>query len=481
MLSPVHSTDPAFMFVDITTPLDDTLAERLHFVGRYVAAIMKGRCDFIDDQERQTDALGFLLTQDLTQYGTVMIQTHGTTVKRVDGSEMLELLMFRSKNEDYAEAVWSQTKKISGIRPIFCVDYRYKKGGAVLTTSAQLIFGLYYDYFLLKNDYTKYYGICVTSTYFESRYANSYFPGTVMVLDACDSLRDYELSSFFISHGCSCCLGFREEILMPVADVALRALFAGLMTERESYGTEGGARFQTLFESQSPITIGDKRLPLTKYEGNMDFTYEGCGWLSGELRYDDLTPVPDGIVIAWRLWDGSLQKEAVVRSDSQGRYEFERLPWGVYLLQAFNGKQEVFDTIGFSTVTKAGVDFYFAALQDEESSLPDEETSEAESSDNTAEASGEWVGLWVAENGESIEVYEQHDDCIYITYRGHMAAGGMFTSYYTLYYDDESHLSAAEEDSVLELAGWRYRLILEEDRIVMESRYPDKYFYPGEE
>ena len=98
--------------------------------------------------------------------------------------------------------------------------------------------------------------------------------------------------------------------------------------------------------------------------------------------------------------------------------------------------------------------------------------------DSPDTSTGKWIGIWTSENGESIEVTEQHDDYILMTYHGYTAAGGMFTSYYTMYFDDESHLSAAEEESVLQEAGWRYRLVLEEDRIVMQSRYPDRYFYP---
>ena len=468
VLSPVSTSDPAFRYAEGVhwVSHEKGFAQFLHKRGRVIADTLGGRCDYLDDQTNERAVLEFLLTQDLTQYGTIMILTHGTVEERYYGAEMLELLMFRSKNEQYASAVWNNVKKMSGIKPFYCVDYRYKKGGAVLTTSAQLMLGLYYDFKDIHTDFSKYYGIVVTAAYFESRYSSSYFPGTLILLDACDSLKDKELSSFFVAHGCSCVLGFDTETLIPVAAVATYNVLSDLMEEKAGYNEAGGARFKTLYQAERGFSLPGDRTTRTKYDGNKDFVYEGCGWLSGELLYKDHTPVSDGQIFAWRLWNGSLQREAVVRTDSEGRYEFDRLSWGVYLLQAFDGQQQSFQTVNFSTVEKRGVNFYLTIPTPEDGTSPADE--------NT----GEWIGLWVAENGESVEVYEQHDDCIYIVYKGYTASGeSMFTSYYTLYFDDESHLSASEEDAVLQAAGWRYRLILEEDRIVMESRYPDRYFY----
>ncbi len=89
-----------------------------------------------------------------------------------------------------------------------------------------------------------------------------------------------------------------------------------------------------------------------------------------------------------------------------------------------------------------------------------------------------WIGTWTSDDGEILEIYEEREDCILLVYSGWTASGeDMFDSEYTLYFDSDDRRSAAEDDSVLALAGWRYRLILDGEKIVMESRYPDRIFW----
>lgn len=93
-------------------------------------------------------------------------------------------------------------------------------------------------------------------------------------------------------------------------------------------------------------------------------------------------------------------------------------------------------------------------------------------------AEGGWLGRWQSENGETLEIYEQRADCICLTYTGRTASGeSSFTSYYTMYFEDEDQLIAGEDAAVEKSAGWRYRLELDGDVIIMHSRYPDRLFY----
>lgn len=89
-----------------------------------------------------------------------------------------------------------------------------------------------------------------------------------------------------------------------------------------------------------------------------------------------------------------------------------------------------------------------------------------------------WLGVWMSEDGEMLEIEEQREDCILLTYTGLTASGeSSFTSRYTLYFEDPGRLTAAEDKSVEQSAGWRYRLQLDGDVIIMHSRYPDKLFH----
>ena len=93
-----------------------------------------------------------------------------------------------------------------------------------------------------------------------------------------------------------------------------------------------------------------------------------------------------------------------------------------------------------------------------------------------------WLGLWTADDGESIEVLEATDEALVLTYNGLLASGdGFFHSQYTLSFVDDTRTFAAEPDEVLDRAGWRYCFELRDDRIMMYSRSPEKAFYRDSE
>ena len=89
-----------------------------------------------------------------------------------------------------------------------------------------------------------------------------------------------------------------------------------------------------------------------------------------------------------------------------------------------------------------------------------------------------WLGLWRSENGEYLEIYEADDSTVTILYNGLTASGeSYFSTSYTLGYEDETHTTASEPESVVLQKGYRYRFILGEGSITMQSRYPDQAFY----
>ena len=89
-----------------------------------------------------------------------------------------------------------------------------------------------------------------------------------------------------------------------------------------------------------------------------------------------------------------------------------------------------------------------------------------------------WLGTWRSEDGETLEIEEQGEDFILLTYTGLTASGeSSFTSRYILYFEDPDGLIAAEDKAVEQSAGWCYRLQLDGDTIIMHSRYPDKLFH----
>ena len=89
-----------------------------------------------------------------------------------------------------------------------------------------------------------------------------------------------------------------------------------------------------------------------------------------------------------------------------------------------------------------------------------------------------WVGTWVANDGEIIEVTEATEDYVKLTYSGYDASGSnMYRTDYTLSYTDETKNVCAEDESVIASSGYRLVFTLSDGVITLSSRYPDKDFY----
>ena len=89
-----------------------------------------------------------------------------------------------------------------------------------------------------------------------------------------------------------------------------------------------------------------------------------------------------------------------------------------------------------------------------------------------------WVGTWLCDNGEIIQVTEATEDYVKLIYSTMDAAGGsMHHTNYTLSYTDGTKTVVAEDEAVIEQSGYRLVFTLGDDFITLSSRYPDKTFY----
>ncbi len=96
----------------------------------------------------------------------------------------------------------------------------------------------------------------------------------------------------------------------------------------------------------------------------------------------------------------------------------------------------------------------------------------------SAPAEYAWLGTWVSEAGESLEITAVSDNGVTM-YFNHMDAQPyeVFNTRQTLAYLGGDRLSIAEDASVQQMAGWRYAYYLEGDHIRETSRYPDCIYY----
>ena len=89
-----------------------------------------------------------------------------------------------------------------------------------------------------------------------------------------------------------------------------------------------------------------------------------------------------------------------------------------------------------------------------------------------------WLGVWAAADGEYFEVTYVSERGVLLTYHGLTASGdSYYHTDYELAFEDDECTVAAEDPSVIAQKGWRRVFILKDDRITMQSRYPDQDFY----
>ena len=560
--------DPSFTFTNIyTAPFKfDDLADRFHKDGLKVSEALGGECLYADDGSDRALPLRTLASEDLCSYGTVMIMTHGAN-ETWNGSVIVDLLMYSSKEESSAGDAWDEAICLSGIDPKLCYERRYYLDGGVISSPADIQFRICHtvDGGPIFGEISKYYTVVVTTRYISSQYSGRMFPNTVILFNACEGFNDEEFRKFFMSHGGAGFFGFTVDVVIASAADRTDTLLSALTEQRSDYYRFAGAKYKSVAEAMD-FALKMNKPDRLHFSGNPDFVYAGCGTMGGVVLDYGANPVPGAKVYASRWWNGRLQEEEVATTDSDGRYVFDRVPWGMYMLRAEYGSAkaslqvsfavEAMYRLNFSLDTEnafgpepeefiaddylgrwydtfeenntlrlytgdggevrmyaefyriAAFDAAYYGERDEFGRLIfrsedgefvcyltpsyDELELVVESRGDYGGAFGadrarvyrrppfghEWLGTFMSDSGETLEIYDRREDCILLVYRGYTASGeDMFTSYYTLYFDSDDQLSAAESDEVLAAAGWRYRLLLQGDTIIMESRYPDKLFY----
>ena len=90
----------------------------------------------------------------------------------------------------------------------------------------------------------------------------------------------------------------------------------------------------------------------------------------------------------------------------------------------------------------------------------------------------EWLGKWVADNGENLEIYKvSDDDGLILTFNKMSEQGSMMSVEYEMEFDDEDRTVASEVGESEDHGGWEYTFVLSSRYITVKSRYPDQIFY----
>ena len=331
-------------------PLLDLPGEGFRLDAKAVATRLGGTCSVVDDSFLRTQPLSTLLKEDLTDYGVVMLQTHGATGPR--GSDDVYVLfdMYRSKQESSAASAWEEVKRATGLGPDALIDQTAGENGE----EPQIMFGIYYDIVAGEFKLFSHYDIVVTSYWFMSRYKDARFPNTVFYFNACESYRDYTFLRFLEEHGAACCFGHLNNIPVFVTWESTALFFKEWVAEDAAFAGNGCRRTKTVIDAVNRSLFGMSG-KAADFSGEREYVLTGNGSVSGTVTDASGRPVTDAIVTAYRYWNGSLRQSARVSVDGEGAFEMKGIPFGMYLLQANNSRAEGFVNLSLAEADRGDI------------------------------------------------------------------------------------------------------------------------------
>ena len=92
-------------------------------------------------------------------------------------------------------------------------------------------------------------------------------------------------------------------------------------------------------------------------------------------------------------------------------------------------------------------------------------------------ADSEWLGTWMAETGESLEIYDVSETGLSLIFHKIIETGELRSYDYEMEFDDADQTIASEIGGPMDHGGWEYTFVLGDGIITVESRYPDQIFY----
>lgn len=358
----------------VMCPIRDTYPDRkgkgAEESGENLAKYLDSNCDVVTDEGEETAPMESIVSGSWADYGTVMNITHSSALRRGDGSEYIYFTTYSQKDALVAEGFydnWFYSKKgLNSRNAIRYADYNslVDKPDIRLalhenyTYKTATYFGK--DYKILEKTY---YDVGMTSNYLMYIYNKAKFPNTLFYLGSCESLRDGVFNQFLLSHGASAVVGYDEPVEIKVENAICKNIFSEMLKENTEtlLFFRNNNVWEASFTSYNALTevfgvlVGSPVYPSPR--GTTEFVYEGHVQVFGCVKDENDEPVEDATVIARRYFNGHPQEEGETTTDSEGNYSFADLPWGMYLMQAHDGKGEDIYNKSLSGIIMEHVDF----------------------------------------------------------------------------------------------------------------------------
>ena len=320
--------------------------------GKDIANALQGTYTTITDSVDKAEPLRRIISESLTEYGSIIMDTHGGSLNRGDGTNCVLFDMYRSSDETTANAAWNSIVANCHVDASDCYDYVYSNNNEEDLHSIEMAFILGYDISISNSvfdiELLKHYDIGTTTNWFMDHWANVMFPNTLVYFNTCHSEDDELFNEFLFDHGVVCYAGYTGEIYEFLSISMTKKLFSTLLEKDSSYSSDDESGRNKLISSISwrPDCYGYR-----------DYTIEGFGKIKGKVVDQEGNPVEGAKVHAYRFWNGVLKEECMVAANSDGSYSIPRFKWGIYLLQAEDGSVEAFRQLSFANHNQDGMDF----------------------------------------------------------------------------------------------------------------------------
>ena len=347
------ATDPDVL---VLTPLSDSdavmhsLCVRMETLGYETAKKLGGSCTVYNKGVKDAQAMNRFAQDPLTDYGTVLILTHGLTEERPGGTKLFSMILYRDPDLKSAREAFDAFGDLQGLPESALADAIVLKNNRKEILPASFVLYWTYSFKVGEARFHNSFDIAVTSNWFQRRYPDLRMPNTVIDCAICHSGADPQFSSFFMDHGASCMIAYPSEAV-AVAAVRQAEGLIGDMLKPDPALTDGeaGSNYTLLKLSQRMIDYCYPQIftQIVSYQ-NLDFTYSGFGRLQGSVSDAQGQPCGDVQIRAWRYWNGRLQQEQRAVTDGSGTFVLSSLPWGMYLLQASDGTGEGCTSFSFA-------------------------------------------------------------------------------------------------------------------------------------
>lgn len=316
-----------------------------------------------------------VMSGELVNYGTVMLQTHGAKLtKQVNGVSTtcgVSYLMYREKTFRENTIANNLEEKM---REYSQMEYEISSGSGSqdqLDEFYRQFYGrigepdtwrMYFSYARDRDESVglRFVGdIAITSGYLMERYATASFDNTVFYIGACYGVSYPSFDEWLLNHGCQVVLGYSNSVNVNMSLLDFNDLFDQLTansnrvawrTEDLSEASENNEnRIINLFENIPQESLRKISEWINKSTemlliGNDGFFYRGDGTLDGSVYYryifeegrTEERPCVGASVTPHLFKNQAFEEKSEVKTDNNGSFSFEKLRCGNYAIEVKN-------------------------------------------------------------------------------------------------------------------------------------------------